>query len=213
MRLSATETPNPSPTPPPAPPAPARVAEPATAVIFDVSVASTETEPVAMTVLLSTRAVTVFAIALIDSAPAPEKAMPPAAPPAPASPKPTDHVSIVALPAAEISTVPAGAASVPTDELSTAAVTVRATPLIAREFASAAERPPPAPPAPAAARAPASALIMDLFVARTLTAAAKTLLALRIFAWVVATMVLIETPPASPAAIPPPAPPAPARAP
>ena len=165
MRLSATEIPKPTPTPAPAPPAPARPAEPAIASISEVSDAVTVTVPSARIALDDTRASTVLATALIDSAPAPETATPAPAPPAPERPKPTDHDRISPFETAVTDTAPV--VSIVDDSI--LARVVVCTVLIANEFAKPTATPAPAPPAPAAANAPASALTFDDVVADTPT--------------------------------------------
>src|SRR6266511_1270716 len=206
-------------TPPPAPPAPASAADPATALMRAESLATTDTDAAAKTIAEVISAVTVLAIALIDSAPAPETAMPPASPPALAQPKPTENESTAALLSAATDTAPDAEMLAPP---STEAVIVEAIPFIAMEFAIAPLMPPPAPPAPEAASEPASALIVEASLAQTSSAGRVS--ALHGFAatapaptctvppLIVASVVprirLKEKAPARPPATPPPSPPA-----
>src|SRR6266511_2307286 len=201
----------------------ARASEPAFTRIFAELLASSVTSPplaVAMLVPSRTKASTIALVVLPAPAPAPPKATPPA-PVEPAAAPATASASMVAVEVAVTVTAWALSAGVPIAEPSISARIrwSRSTPPIgvlpirldATETPTAPATPPPLPPASEIAAAPASEMIVEASLARTVTAPPGSMVLALMLASTVLAMVLPVPDPAPSRDMPPADPPDRAR--
>src|SRR6266508_4592216 len=208
-------------TPPPLPAPTASASEPDNAVIFAASVAVTATSPLSSVRIRPpcTSASIVTLIVLPVPEPAPPNAAPPAVPPPKASRPARASALMVAVDCASTVTLCAclSGAALPMVVPSTTARMVWsrwtsptiASPmwLDAEEMPTPPESPPPAPTAPAMDTAPASAEMVEVSCARTVTSWPGSTVLARMLASTVLTTVLPDPEPTPFNAIPPPAPP------
>src|SRR6266542_2442443 len=207
--------------PPPLPAPTASASEPDSAVIFAASVAATATSPLSSVRIRPpcTSASIVTLIVLPVPEPAPPNAAPPAVPPPKASRPARASALMVAVDCASTVTLCAclSGAALPMVVPSTTARMVWsrwtsptiASPmwLDAEEMPTPPESPPPAPTAPAMDTAPASAEMVEVSCARTVTSWPGSTVLARMLASTVLTTVLPDPEPTPLNAIPPPAPP------